>query len=35
MTELANRGCERFMDKPIDEEELVNSVAAILERTDK
>ena len=32
MTELANRGCERCMDKPIDEEELIESVTALLER---
>ena len=33
--ELTDRGCDGCLDKPIDEEELVNSVARLLGRTDK
>ena len=33
--ELTDRGCHGCLDKPIDEEELVNSVAMLLEETDK
>ena len=33
--ELMNRGCDKCLDKPIDEEELVKSVAALLENEDQ
>ena len=32
ITELTNRGCNRYLDKPIDEEELVKCVAGLLEK---
>ncbi len=33
--ELMDRGCDKCLDKPIDEEELVKSVAALLENEDQ
>ncbi len=35
VTELMNRGCDRCLDKPIDEEELVRCVSAVLEKKDQ
>ena len=32
VAKLMDRGCDRFLDKPIDDEELVECVAALLEQ---
>ena len=35
IAELTDRGCDKCLDKPIDEEELVKCVAALLESKDR